>query len=559
MIKLFGKTETDFSTNGDKIINAIKARVKKVDNGDFYLELETDLSYVSDFEEGCIVVAPTPQGEQYFRIANVKKTKNKITTKCPHVFFDSKNYLIADSYVYQLEANAALDHLNSATEPQSEFTTVSDITTVNSYRCVRKSLYEAIQTVIERWGGHVVMDKFNIGIRQTIGQDKGVVVRYAKNLKEITCTENWDGVVTKLMPVGKDGLLLPDLYVMSETQYVLPYTKTVSFNQDNIEQDNYTTEDGQPDEAAYHAALLADLEGQAQRYVDANCVPKVNYTTKANIPITDIGDTVQVIDERLGLTLTTNVISYEYDVILDQYRSVEFGNFKPTLEGLTTQIANQTQSIIQEGTLSIQATMSAELQEAKDTIMEALGSGYCIYDPNALLIVDTLPKENAQNVLMINNNGIAFGQNGINGAFTSAWTIDGTLNMQAINVINLTANLIKGGTLKLGSETNQQGQLEVYDEANTLIAEMNAQGLKVYGQDGSYVLINQSVGFAGYDRNDNPIYWASQDEFHQKKAVVEQEITLCNKVRFIPITIYDSNNNNTIKNDGIGLVSVGSD
>jgi hypothetical protein len=131
--------------------------------------------------------------------------------------------------------------------------------------------------------------------------------------------------------------------------------------------------------------------------------------------------------------------------------------------------------------------------------------------------------------------------------------------MQAINVINLTADLIKGGTLKLGSSTNQQGQLEVYDEANTLIAELNASGLKVYGQDGSYVLLNQTVGFAGYDRNDNPIYWVSQDEFHQKKAVVEDEITLCAKVRFIPITITDSNNNNAIVNDGIGLVSVGSD
>lgn len=559
MIKLFGKTETDFTSNGDKIINAIKARVKKVDNGEFSLELETDLSYVSDFEEGRIVVAPTPQGEQYFRISNVKKTKNKLTTKCLHVFFDSKNYLIEDSYVYQLDCNAALDHLNSATEPTSEFTTISDITTVNSYRCVRKSLYEGIQTLIERYGGHLVMDKFNIAIRQNIGQDRGAVVRYAKNLQEITCTENWDNVVTKLMPVGRDGLLLPDRYVMSETQYVLPYVKTVSFSQDDIQQEDYTDADGNPDVEAYEAALLADLEGQAQRYVDANSVPSVNYTTKANIPITDIGDTVQVIDERLGLTLTTNVISYEYDVILGKYRSVQFGNFKPTLEGLTTQIANQTQQIIDEGTLNLQATMSAELQDAKDTIMAALGSGYCIYEPNAFLIVDRLPKEDAQNVLMVNNNGIAFGQHGINGAFTSAWTIDGTLNMQAINVINLTANLIKGGTLKLGSETNQQGQIEVYDEANSLIAELNANGLKVYGQDGSYVLINQEVGFAGYDRNDNPIYWASQDEFHQKKAVVEQEITLCNKVRFIPITIYDSNNNNTIKNDGIGLVSVGSD
>lgn len=557
MIKLFGKTETNFNSNGDKIIDAIKARVKKVDNGDFSLELETDLSYVSDFEEGRIVVAPTPQGEQYFRISNVKKTKNKLTTKCLHVFFDSKNYLIEDSYVYQLDCNAALDHLNSATEPQSEFTTISDVVAVNSYRCVRKSLYEAIQTLIERYGGHLVMDKFNIAIRQNIGQDKGVVVRYAKNLQDITCAENWDNVVTKLMPVGKNGLLLPDRYVTSETQYVLPYTKTVSFNQDDIVQDNYTTADGQPDVEAYQAALLQDLQDKAQQYVDTNCIPSVNYTTKANIPITDIGDTVEVIDERLGLTLTTHVISYEYDIILGKYRSVEFGNFKQTLSGLTSQIANQTQQIIDEGTLNIQATMSKELQEAKDTIMEALGSGYCIYDPNALLIVDQLPKEDAQNVLMINNNGIAFGQNGIGGAFTSAWTIDGTLNMQAINVINLTANLIKGGTLKLGSETNQQGQLEVYDEANTLIAEMNAQGLKVYGQDGSYVLINQEVGFAGYDRNGTPIYWVAQDEFHQKKAVVEDEITLCNKLRFIPITI--TGNNNTITNDGIGLVSVGSD
>lgn len=556
MIKLFGKTETSFSSNGDKVINAIKARVKKVDNGDFYLELETDLSYVSDFEEGRIVVAPTPQGEQYFRIGNVTKTKNKITTKCPHVFFDSKNYLIADSYVYQLDCNAALDHLNSATEPQSEFTTISDIVAVNSYRCVRKSLYEAIQTVIERWGGHIVADKFNIGIRQDIGQDKGVVVRYAKNLQEITCAEDWSKVVTKLLPTGKDGLMLPNKYVMSETQYAIPYTKTVSFSQD-IDQDDYTDADGNPDETAYQAALLQDLEGQAQRYVDEYCVPQVNYTTKANIPITDIGDTVQVIDERLGLTLTTHVISYEYDVILEQYRSVEFGNFKQTLSGLTSQIANQTQQIVDEGVLSLEGTIGTELQAAKDTIMEALGSGYCIYEGSAFMVVDALPKENARNVLMINNNGIAFGQNGINGAFTSAWTIDGTLNMQAINVINLTANLIKGGTLRLGSETNQQGQLEVYDEANTLIAEMNAQGLKVYGQDGSYVLINQDVGFAGYDRNGTPIYWVAQDEFHQKKAVVEDEITLCNKLRFIPITI--TGDNNTITNDGIGLVSVGSD
>ena len=155
--------------------------------------------------------------------------------------------------------------------------------------------------------------------------------------------------------------------------------------------------------------------------------------------------------------------------------------------------------------------------------------------------------------MMINSQGIGFSNSGINGTFTSAWLIDGTLDMQNINVINLTADLIKGGTLKLGSNLNQNGRIEVFDESNTLIAELNKNGLKMYGVDGSYVLMNNEDGFAGYDRNDNKIYWVAQDEFHMKKSVVEEEITLCNKLRFIPIEVY---NVNTLVNDGIGLVSV---
>jgi hypothetical protein len=120
-------------------------------------------------------------------------------------------------------------------------------------------------------------------------------------------------------------------------------------------------------------------------------------------------------------------------------------------------------------------------------------------------------------------------------------------------MINLTCDLIKGGTLKLGSALNQSGTLEVYDEQNNLIAQLDKNGLKMYGADGSYILMNTTVGFAGYDRNGNKTFWVSEDEFHQKKSVVEEEITLCNKLRFIPIEVYE---NGTLVNDGIGLVSV---
>ena len=553
MIKVFGQTDTSFASNGDVVLKPLKAKVHKEDNGNYYLDLETGLEYVDSIVEGNIVVAPTPQGEQAFRIGNVQKTKSKLTSKCYHVFFDSKNYLIVDSYVVDKTCNDALDHLNSATTPQSPFQTLSDVGTVNSFRCVRKSLYEAIMTVVDRWGGHLVRDNFDIQIRAEIGQDNGVTVQYKKNLKEITCEENWDNVVTQLLPVGQDGLLLnalddeADIFVYAETQYELPYTKTVSFEQNDINQEDYPTEE------AYQQALVSDLLMQATEYVEQNCVPQVNYTLKANLEkITDIGDTVEVIDERLGIRMLTNVIKFDYDCILGKYTEIEFGNFKETLSGLVSNITSSVDKTVNDTVQNISVSLNEQLQQATDSIMGVMGDSYVIYDGDQILVLDRLPKESAVNVIRVNNGGIGFSQTGINGTFTSAWTIDGTLNMQAVNVINLVADMIKGGTLKLGSHLNASGILELYDNANNLVGLMNKDGLKMYGLDGSYVVMNDEVGFAGYDRNGNQIYWVNGDEFHMKKSVVEEEITLCNQLRFIPIQIMQGS---SVVNEGIGLVS----
>ena len=552
MIKVFGQTDKSFLSNGDVVLSPLKAKVHKKDNGDYYLDLETGLEYVDYFVEGNIVIANTPTGDQAFRMGNVNKTKNKLETRCWHVFYDSENYLIADSYVVNKNCNDALDHLNNATEPQSEFTTISDVATVDSFRCVRQSLYEAIQTVIERWGGHLVRDNFNIGIRANIGQDNGIIVQYKKNLEDIICEENWDNVVTKLLPVGQDGILLnaidpnADIYLTSTTQYDLPYTKTVSFEQ-NLNQDDY------PSEEAYTQALVDDLMMQALTYLDQNCVPQVSYTLKANLDkVTDIGDTVEVIDDRLGVNMMTNVIGFEYDCIFEKYTEVEFGNFSNTLSGLVGNITASVNKDVSNQIQGVYSSVNEQLQQATDSIMGVMGDSYVIYDGDQILVLDKLPKDTSQYVIRINNGGIGFSQEGINGTFTSAWTIDGTLNMQAINVINLVADMIKGGTLKLGSHANASGILELYDDANNLVGQMNSDGLKMYGLDGSYVVMNDTEGFAGYDRNGNKIYWVNGDEFHMKKSVVEEEITLCNQLRFIPIQIKE---NGAVVNEGIGLVS----
>ena len=426
MIKVFGQTDTDFSSNGDCVLMPLKAKVHKKDNGDYYLDLETGLEYVDYFVEGNIVVANTPTGDQAFRIGNVTKTKSKLVSKCYHVFYDSQNYLIADSYVVDKNCNDALDHLNSATEPQSEFTTISDVATVDSYRCVRNSLYEAIMTVIERWGGHLVRDNFNIAIRSSIGQDNGIIVQYKKNLKDITCQENWDNVVTNILPVGKDGLLLnaidpnASIYIASNTQYDLPYTKAVTFSQDDVDPDNYDTE------SAYTQALVNDLRSQAVGYLEANCVPQINYTLKANLDkVTDIGDVIEVRDDRLSIDMLTNVIGFEYDCILEQYTEIEFGNFTKKLSGLVNNITVSVNQTVTQQIQMVESSLNSSLAIAKNSIMSVLGDSYVINDGNQVLVVDSLPKETATNVLRINSAGIGFSQTGINGNFTSAWTIDG--------------------------------------------------------------------------------------------------------------------------------------
>ena len=348
MIRIFGATDKTFTSNGDVSFIPLRANVYKTEYEDYYLDLECDLKYIDYLQSGNIVVADLPQGSQAFRINNPLVDGKKFSAKCPHVFFDSQNYLIADSFVQEKNCNEALNWLNNATEPQSEFEVFSTVSTINSFRCVRKSLYEAFQTVLERWGGHMVRDNFSVSIRASIQHDNGVVVQYRKNMKEISVEECWDDVCTKILPVGKDGTLLnavnpsASIYISSPTQYDIPFTKTVSFSQD-IDSKDY------PDETAYKTALVADLQTQATQYLANNCVPKINYTLRANLEkITDIGDVIEVKDERLGLDLMTTVLAFEYDCIQERYIEVEFGNFKRNLSNLMSNIQKMINQTITE-------------------------------------------------------------------------------------------------------------------------------------------------------------------------------------------------------------------
>ena len=363
MIKLFKETDTVYKTNGEVVINATKCRVSNEDGGEFKLSLTCPISYSKYIENNYIIVVPTPAGEQPFRIYEIEKSQNKIDINARHITYDSMDYVIPDSYAVDKTCSEALEHFNNATDNHSPFSVYSDIEDINTLRIVRKSLYEAINEVNERWGGHIVRDMFSISNISQIGRDNGITIEYRKNLQSITATYDFSGVCTKLLPVGRDGTLLDTLYVYAPVQYDIPHTKVVDFEQD-IEKDDY------PSEEAYIAALKADLLAKATDYVNTYCYPSVNYSLKGKPEkVTDIGDVIKVKDERLGIDILTQVISYEFDCITETYKSLEFGNFTDSLSNLMSNISTSTNETVNKAIQNL--PQQNEATEEKSGLMSA--------------------------------------------------------------------------------------------------------------------------------------------------------------------------------------------
>lgn len=389
MIKVFNATDKNYSSNGDIVLRPTKARVNNADNGDFTLELTCDTEYNDYIKPNNIIVTPTPQGDQAFRIRTVTKKSNRIDVKAYHVYYDSENYIIADSYAINKTCAEALAYFNAHTDITSPFSTGSNITDAYNMRCVRKSLKECITDILERWGGHLKRDNFNITILESIGIDNGITIEYRKNLKELTAEYDFTNVCTKVLPVGKDGALLPNLYVLSDTQYAVPYTKVVSFTQ-NIDAKDYPTQE------AYEEAIQEDLLSQATDYLNTYSVPIINYTLKG-IPekVTDIGDYIRVKDKRIGIDVITQVISYEYDAIQERYVSLEFGNF-------TTDLSDLLNIINSETNVTVESAVNQATEGKQDTLIE--GDNITIQN-NVISATNTVYSQG--NGISINNNSIS--------------------------------------------------------------------------------------------------------------------------------------------------------
>ena len=192
--------------------------------------------------------------------------------------------------------------------------------------------------------------------------------------------------------------------------------------------------------------------------------------------------------------------------------------------------------------------LSQAILDATNQITGNSGGYVIIHDtnndgkPDEILITNDEDITLATKVWRWNKEGLGYSYkpsgNAYLGPYGIAITADGQIN----------ADFIATGTLKLGGYDNTSGKFELYDGQNKLLAQMNNEGFKISATNGNYVKLNADDGLAGYDKNDNKIYWADDNVFHMENAEVENEIKIAGKIKIVPVA--------TSENVGVGFVAL---
>ena len=562
LITLFESTSTDFSTNGlGSLPDASTCLVTEERNGAFELEMDYPIDGVrySDIEFRRLIMAkPNPFDDpQPFRVYNISKPINGLVTiNAAHISYDLSDYTVAPFTANSV--SVALDNMVDALDTECPFIFVTDKGTQANMRIdkpysVRQVLGGIEGSILDTYRGEYEFNKFQVKLWNSRGSDNGVTLRYGKNLTSLKQEENCNNVYTHLRPYWfKEVDNEPVLVDLPEKLYACPGTFNyirilpVDFSQDF--EDPPTSDQLRAACDSYISEHNVSIPEVSLDVSFVQLADSDEYADKTLFERIKLCDTVNVIFPKLGVNASAKCIKTVYDVKTGRYDKIELGSAS---SNLSTTIANHDKIVRESASKSM---VEKSVDNATRLITGNLGGYVRINDsngdgePDEILVMNEPSVSTATKVWRWNNGGLGYSRNGYNGPYGTAMTQDGEIVADFITTGTMRADLIKGGTLKLGSQQNESGVAAVYDEANNLVCGLDENGFTAYGSDGSFVRINRDDGLAGYDRSgQNKVYWAAEDEFYMRQAVVQNEITLCNRMRFIPITKGSVN--------GIGLVS----
>ncbi|MFW9158259.1 phage tail spike protein [Corynebacterium striatum] len=365
MITVHDRTATTFTTTGLGVLD--REIINPIVVEELCGEFSLTFTYPADgpaaqhltLENIVAALVPGLEQRQGFRISEVVTTLDgMLEVTAFHIFYDLAANLIADTYVVNKTAKGALTQILGAANTSHGFTaTSSDTVTRASARMVRMPIAAALMdagednTFAARWGGEITRNNWLIHHTPMRGANHGVVIRDRKNLTGFESSIDFSTVATRILPVGYDGLLLPELYVDSPKlgDYVVPRIRVIRYGQVKAITDKDNPRGGELplDQAHSELRRLAAAEFSTRHVDEPSGSYKVRFvdlaTTReyadlARLETVEIGDTVTVHHADLGIALTARVVAYEYNPLALQYISVELGSTARKFTSVTRQV-----------------------------------------------------------------------------------------------------------------------------------------------------------------------------------------------------------------------------
>lgn len=340
MIEIYLKSNTNYDENGDITLDPISCTYKdseKLLTLEHFQDEDGRWQYI-DYEN---VVAVEKNGKKIlYRIYNIVRSLYNVTAYARPIFYDLIDKVLLDVRPTNKLGQEALNIILAGTP----FIGHSNLTTLSTSYYIRKNIVEALigdidNSFINRWGGEFYCENFDVYINDRIGSDNGVRVEFGYNLNEIEEDINIEDVVTRIVPVGFNGIMLDGNIPWVDSPLINKYTKP---KMRVIEFADVKVKENANDEEGFNTIQEARVElvRRCNKLYEAGIdKPLVNYKIDMiNLANTTAyeglemlvnvkkGDTITCYIPHLDIDVKARVIDFEEDEITGEYISIELGN-----------------------------------------------------------------------------------------------------------------------------------------------------------------------------------------------------------------------------------------
>ena len=473
----------NFNTLGIGVLRDFRTnpQITEVLNGLFNLEFEyaRDGWLSNNIIEGNIIKACG----QLFRIRNIDKDikSNNIVVLAKHIWFDNElNNWVEDVAPTNQTGHVALEWLLNRCKETNRFTISGDCTKTASARYVRMNPIDAIYTadnaLLDKFGGEIEIDNFNITLHNKRGNNTGIEIRQEKNLTGATLKIDLATVATRLMPIGKDGIILPEKYVDSSliNNYYAPFY--YKFDVDiGVDADKGITLND------CYTAMRAAAQELLDKGIDKPSVSisidfielskTKEYANYALLESAHLGDTCKIYIPSLNISTSARIVKTVRNCIHDRIIKLELGTAKINYVSNNNSFKNEIKNTLDNMPTSI---LDKASQDATDLITHPFGGYIYISESTGeLYIMNTNDVNTATKVWKLGLGGIGYSSNGINGPYTIAITQNGQIVADFITTGHLDTSVIQGYAELLLSVVTKDGvvaAINASEEAIKIIA-----------------------------------------------------------------------------------------